>query len=243
MIDFFFNLTECEKRIEYHFLSPQLLVTALTHSSCASSHLDSNERLEFLGDATLGLIISNLLYRRYPQKTEGELSCFKSAIVSRRSCKQVAEEIGLEKFLKTGKGLKVIPYSLISNVVEAIIGAIFIDGGLEKATIFVEKRFSSIIETIVSGADNEAMIQSLFSDKNYKTLLQIQTQRNHQHQKPVYQLIEEKGPPHKRIFKVAVTVDNTSFSPASASTKKEAERRAAGNALYQMKGLEAPYLE
>ena len=198
-----------ESKIGYKFNNCQLLKTALTHSSCANTHLESNERLEFLGDATLGI-----LYCRFPQKTEGELSKLKGFIVSRHACKRVALQLGLDRYLRIGKGVNPIPDSLVSNVMEAVIGAIFIDGGFEAARSFVEDHFSEEIDAALNSGRIESKPSSKESDKSdevfedFKSLLQIETQRMFPGQKP----------------------------SAWGKSKKEAEQRAAGNALRQIKG-------
>ena len=137
---------DCEEALGYRFKDKTLLKQALTHSSCANTRLESNERLEFLGDATLGLVISNLLFHRFPHYAEGELSQLKSAIVSRKTCFNVGQKLGLDKCLFRGKGLEGAPDSLVSNAMESVIGAIFLDGGYEEARLFVEERFSQEIE-------------------------------------------------------------------------------------------------
>ena len=140
------NLSECEEKIGYRFGNQGLLRMALTHSSCANTHLESNERLEFLGDAALGFVVSNLLYSQFPQMQEGELSKIKSFVISRKTCQQVALRLELDRFLFTGKGIGSLPDSLIANVMEAVIGAIFLDGGYDEARVFVETNFQPEIE-------------------------------------------------------------------------------------------------
>lgn len=240
-------MEKCEERIGYRFSDRSLLKKALTHSSCAATRIESNERLEFLGDATLGLVISDFLYRRFPQKNEGDLSELKSEIVSRSSCCRVASKMGLNSYLMTGKGITVIPYSLISNVMESVIGAIFLDGGFEEARLFIEENFQEEIdgavqtvkfEGVEDNCDGKAASESMH---NYKTLLQIKMQKKSPELVPKYVLLEEKGPPHDKRFKIAAKIGDNLFYPAWGKNKKEAERRAAGNALFQMQDREPPF--
>jgi ribonuclease-3 len=231
-----------ESKIGYKFNNCQLLKTALTHSSCANTHLESNERLEFLGDATLGMVVANLLYCRFPQKTEGELSKLKGFIVSRHACKRVALQLGLDRYLRIGKGVNPIPDSLVSNVMEAVIGAIFIDGGFEAARSFVEDHFSEEIDAALNSGRIESKPSSKESDKSdevfedFKSLLQIETQRMFPGQKPIYIQLSQSGPEHQKSFLVATEVNGKRYSSAWGKSKKEAEQRAAGNALRQIKG-------
>lgn len=241
------DLDRCEKRIGYRFSDRSLLKTALTHSSCANTHIDSNERLEFLGDATLGLVVSNLLFKLFPKKTEGELSQLKATIVSRRTCRHVATRLELNKYLQIGKGMTSIPDSLVANVMESVIGAIFIDGGFEEVRLFIEEIFKEEIDVALQteaqnmGSVSDSEITPPKLSENYKTQLQTKTQRAASHLKPEYVSLDETGPPHDRNFKVAAKVDNVQYQAAWGKSKKEAEQRAAGNALYQMRGLDPPF--
>ena len=236
------DLASCEEKIGYRFKDRQLLTTALTHSSCANTHLESNERLEFLGDATLGMIVASYLFRQFPEKTEGELSKLKSVVVSRLACKRVALQLGLDHFLKTGKGLTRLPDSLISNVMEAVIGAILLDGGIIATTSFVENHFQKEIETALNcenidneGSDNPRP-DALEILEDFKSLLQIETQRMFPNQKPTYVQLAIAGPDHEKSFLVATEVNGKRYKSAWGKSKKEAEQRAAGNALRQLNG-------
>ena len=127
-------LQECQKAIGYRFKDLHMLEQALTHASAADNRVLSNERLEFLGDAILGMVICHDLYNRFPEYLEGELTKVKSMIVSRRTCAEVAERIGLTRYLQTGKGMagqRKLPSSCVAAAVEAMIGAVFLDGGGE----------------------------------------------------------------------------------------------------------------
>lgn len=241
------DLSECEQNIHYEFKNRDLLKKALTHCSYSCNRFESNERLEFLGDATLGLVISNFLYAQYPQMEEGELSQIKSVVVSRKNCCRVALQLGLDRFLLIGKGLNSIPNSLISNVVESIIGAIFLDGGYEAAKLFIENNFVTNIMELFPNSNVRKLNENELNDKektvdsfsrNYKAQLQTKVQREYAGTLiPIYLLLEEQGPPHRRFFKVAAQIDAQVFQPAWANNKKEAEQRAAENALRQLQGL------
>lgn len=226
------RLAECEGRIGYTFSDRRLLQTALTHASGAERRVDSNERLEFLGDAVLGMIVCELLYRRFPQLTEGELTRLKSTIVSRSHCAELARQLQLERFLIIGKGLsgqKDLPHSLLAAVFEAIIAAVYLDGGLEAARKFVEPLVLPELEEFARDRIGE----------NYKSVLQQFSQKSFG-TTPIYVLLEERGPDHGKLFKIAAQVGPTRYQAAWGRSKKEAEQRAACNALYQLKHLPPP---
>ncbi len=240
------DLERCEEAIGYRFNNRSLLKTALTHSSCANTPLESYERLEFLGDATLGLVVSRLLYQRFPQKMEGELSQLKGLIVSRTMCHQIALTLKLDEFLQIGKSLVSLPDSLTSNAMESVIGAIFLDGGYEEARLFIEEKFHDAIDEALlieekqdeslKGKDSSAAVL-----RNYKMDLQIKTQKESDKIQPTYVLQDERGPSHSKRFKIAVRIGSTTYQGAWGKSKKEAEQRAAGNALCQMAGEAPPF--
>ena len=140
------DLAECERRLRYRFADRSLLKKALTHSSYSPVHIDSNERLEFLGDAALGLAVTNMLYRTFPKLNEGQLSSVKGSVVSRKTCARVAKRIDLGRFLFVGKGIESITDVILANATEAAIGAIFLDGGYEEARLFIEENFREEID-------------------------------------------------------------------------------------------------
>jgi len=219
-------LETCQQRIGYRFGNPDLLRAALTHSSSASHRIESNERLEFLGDAVLGLVVCQSLYERLPRAQEGELTKIKSAVVSRRTCANVAARLGLTDALVLGQGMEPgerLPRSLAAGVFESIIAAIYLDGGLEV-----------VREFILTNMDEE-MRAATASDHqfNYKSQLQQYAQRN-LNATPVYELLDEKGPDHAKCFEVAVTVGTRQFPGAWGPSKKEAEQKAAYLALSEL---------
>jgi len=223
----------CQLRLGYFFRDPLLLVAALTHASGADHRLASNERLEFLGDSILGFVVCEELFRRYPSQQEGELTKVKSAVVSRRTCAKIARRLGLEEFLILGKGMsgpQPIPASLHADVFEALIAAIYLDGGFESAVRFVRAQIAGEIDETVAGE----------SAANYKSHLQQLTQRLHG-RPPHYHLLEENGPDHCKTFRIAAQVGDTTYSPAWGRNKKDAEQRAAGNAIAEMQGSATPY--
>ena len=237
-------LKRCEETIGYRFKDRNLLKQALTHSSSANVRFESNERLEFLGDAALGFVVAHMLYRLFPRCCEGELSQLKGEIVSRKTCRRIAAQLGLDAYLILGKGVEGVPSSLVSNVMEAVIGAIFLDGGFEEAQRFIEKHFQADFEERMTAAheinaSDDSQTDALRFCRNFKSILQSQTQRLTPPQIPEYCLIAEQGPPHRRQFKVAVKLNDRIFQAAWGASKKEAEQRAAQNALHQLSGREA----
>src|SRR5579863_9763516 len=153
-----------EKVLEYNFKNPDLLKEALTHSSIADNRLDSNERMEFLGDAVLDLIICEDLYKKFPQYDEGDLTKVKSAVVSRRTCAEVANETGLTELLLIGKGISSrnsMPSSLAAAVYESIVAALYLDGGFEVVKQYVLRTMTAKLEEIASNSHQQ----------NYKAVL------------------------------------------------------------------------
>lgn len=227
-------LADCQSRLEYSFLNLDLLREALTHASGAHDRLTSNERLEFLGDAILGAIVCEALYRQYPAYLEGDLTRVKSVVVSRRTCTKLSQQLGLGEFLVLGKGMGTqdqTPSSVLADVFESLVGAIFLDGGMAAAREFVNRHLEPEIEATIEG---EGML-------NYKSLLQQMAQRQFG-STPVYALIDEKGPDHLKCFKVSAQIGSRRYAPAWGSNKKDAEQRAALNALSQIAGEPVPYV-
>jgi ribonuclease-3 len=227
------DLQECQKRLGYRFANELLLQEALTHSSSADNRLSSNERLEFLGDAVLGYIICDILFHRYTESLEGDLTKFKSALVSRSTCKKISEKLGMEEFLILGKGIQrnqFLPSSLLSNVVESLIAAIYLDGGMEAARDFIETHFRQEIESRENGGSGD----------NFKSELQQLAQRDFA-MTPYYHLLDEKGPDHSKCFKICAQLGERRFEAAWGNSKKEAEQRAAENAVAQLHERRPPW--
>ncbi len=223
----------CQHRIGYRFQDLSLLLCALTHASGAANRLASNERLEFLGDSVLGFTICEWLFREHTEYLEGELTQIKSAVVSRRICARVSHNLQLEECLILGKGMQQslgVPKSLLSDVYESVIAAIYLDGGFEPAREFILRTIGEELQKAVQG----------HSIGNHKSALQQLAQREHG-AAPVYRLCGETGPDHCKTFQIAAEIKNRKFTPAWGRTKKDAEQRAAGNALSELKGEEPPY--
>ncbi len=232
-VDIRTQIEGCEERIGYTFHDKSLLRAALTHASGAEHRLASNERLEFLGDAILGAVVCEQLYRRYPDYLEGELTKIKSVVVSRQTCAKISQQLGLEEFLILGKGMTThpsVPLSLLSDVFESLVAAIYLDGGDSHARAFVEAHVGPEIEA-VAGGDHGG---------NYKSLLQQLAQREYG-TTPTYQLLDEKGPDHSKCFKISAQVGRNRYQPAWGRNKKEAEQRAARNALSELSGEPVPF--
>jgi ribonuclease-3 len=222
-------LDACQCRIKYRFRDPQWLFEALTHASRAEHRLASNERLEFLGDAILGMIVCEHLFHSLPRLMEGELTRIKSVVVSRKTCAAVSRDLGLQEFLFLGRGMQAqrsIPQSLLADVFESIVASIYLDGGWEAVTEFVGAHIIPRIAPLAAGS----------SDENYKSLLQQIVQRD-MGQTPSYVLIEEKGPDHSKSFRVAAKVGDLQFEPAWGHNKKQAAQLAARNALEALHAL------
>jgi ribonuclease-3 len=222
-----------EERIGYKFRSRCLLMSALTHSSGAEHRLASNERMEFLGDSILGAVVCELLYHQFPAYLEGDLTRIKSIVVSRQTCAKISQALGMQEFLILGKGMTThpsVPMSLLADVFESLVAAIYLDGGIEVAKTFILKHVLPEIELAVGGE----------SGFNYKSVLQQVAQREHG-TTPTYQLMDEKGPDHSKCFKIAAQVGSSQFHAAWGRNKKEAEQRAARNALSELVGEAPPY--
>jgi ribonuclease-3 len=217
------RLEELERALGYNFRSQRLLVQALTHSSAHDRDHACNERLEFLGDAVLGLIISEFLYHHFPDFEEGDLSMIKSYVVSAQSLAAKARELGLEPLIVLGKGLSArrpVPRSILCNVFEALVAAIFLDGSLAEAKAFILRNLEKTVEQVLK---NE-------HEKNYKSMLQDYAQKQWT-VIPNYQVTRELGPDHGKFFQVTAEVNGRTYGPAWGKSKKEAEQRAARAAL------------
>jgi ribonuclease-3 len=226
-------IAQCEERIGYTFLDKSFLQSALTHASGALHRLKSNERLEFLGDAILGYIVCERLFHLYPEYLEGDLTKVKSVVVSRETCARISEELNLQEFLILGKGMTThprVPSSLLADVFESLTAAIYLDGGEPAVRIFIERFMGPEIEAVAAGEIGG----------NYKSLLQQMAQRDFG-TTPTYSLLDEKGPDHSKCFKISAQVGSHRYQAAWGRNKKEAEQRAARNALSEISGEEIPF--
>ena len=227
-------LAFCQRALDYQFRDTALLRSALTHASGADHRLASNERLEFLGDAILGAVVCELLYRQFPEYLEGDLTRIKSVVVSRRTCAKISQMLNFQEFLTLGKGMgsqDQTPASVMADVFESLVGAIYLDGGMEAAREFITRHLGPEIEATVGGE----------SGMNYKSHLQQVAQRQFG-ATPTYTLLDEKGPDHLKCFKIAAQVGPNRYAPAWGANKKDAEQRAALNALSELAGEPLPFL-
>lgn len=219
-------LEQCQKLIGYRFRDEALLQAALTHASSADTRKDSNERMEFLGDAVLGLVVCHALYDRLPDALEGELTKIKSAVVSRRTCAQIALRLRLPDCLTLGQGMingEHLPKSLAAAVLEAVIAAVYLDGGMEAARAFILAHADEEIEDAIRSEHQY----------NFKSQLQQHAQK-FMNGTPIYELLDEKGPDHSKCFEIAVSVGPRQFASAWGTSKKEAEQKAALLALQEL---------
>ena len=226
------KLTELQEKIGYQFAKEGLLRQALTHSSFANEKhmkkLSDNERLEFLGDAVLGFVSAEHLYRRHPDLPEGELTRIRAALVCEESLHEVAQSLQLGDFLLLGKGEESgggrRRPSILADAVEAVLAAVYLDGGIDKAR--------ELIHRVLLDKEQEQVVESRRRD--CKTELQELVQRK-PNQELHYALVSESGPDHAKVFAVAVTLNGQTIGLGSGHSKKEAEQSAARSALEQMK--------
>ncbi len=212
------------KAIGYKFNDENLAKTALTHSSYANENgMSSYERLEFLGDALLSVTVSEYLYRKFPDMPEGVLTKIRAASVCEKSLHKVALNLGLGKFLYLNKGEEASGgrkrSSILSDIVEATIAAIYLDSGMQKTKEWIMKNLTDIIDSAVSGK----------AFKDYKTLLQEYAQGKDMSVR--YVLIAETGPAHEKSFEYEVYLNETFSGNGRGASKKEAEQMAAKSAL------------
>jgi len=220
-----------EKKIGYFFIDKDFLVLSFVHRSFVNENKSfaqaHNERLEFLGDAVLGLIATDFLYNRLPEAPEGLLSQLRSRLVDASACAHYVQKLFLADFIVLGRGEKrsegKAKTSILADVFEALIGAIYLDGGLPAAKTFLLDHFME---------DMAAAIESPSS--NYKAELQDYSQKKFQ-KAPVYKVIEESGPDHAKIFHVLVFINDEEAGSGRGASKKEAEQQAACDALARLK--------
>jgi len=219
-----------EAALGYAFRDASLLAQALTHASVADSRADSNERLEFLGDSVLGLVTSRRVFHRFPDLLEGEMTKIKSTIVSRQTCAAIARQLGLDALMRIGKGMQgagAVPQSLAAAVLEAVIAAIYLDGGLDAAETFILRHIDPLLEQTAQSGHQE----------NFKSVLQQHAQQC-LGDTPVYRILDEKGPDHAKCFKVCVEIASRRFPPSWGQSKKQAEQQAALLALRELSLVE-----
>ncbi|MDP7009584.1 MAG: ribonuclease III [Phycisphaerales bacterium] len=210
----------------HKFTNPALLEQALSHSSAVDQRSQSNERLEFLGDAVLGFVVCSETYNRFPEFEEGDMTKVKSTVVSRKVCAEVAQGLDLGRVLRVGKGMniqKTIPSSVTGAAYEALIGAIYLDAGFETASAFILTTIGPRIEEAAASTHQE----------NYKSILQQFGQKK-EGVAPMYVVLDEKGPDHAKCFEVSVDLNGRKFASRWAASKKQAEQLAALAALVEL---------
>ena len=225
------DIKELEQKTGYSFRDKDMLRQAMCHSSYANEHrvgqIHDNERLEFLGDAVLEVVSSDFLYHRYPKMAEGELTKLRASIVCEPTLALCAKEIDLGSYLLLGKGEEHtggrLRNSIISDAMEALIGAIYLDGGFVNAKNFIERFVLTDIEH-----------KKLFYDS--KTILQEIVQRDHRSDEINYVITGEEGPDHAKVFLVEVQIGGVVEGTGRGSTKKAAEQEAAYRAIVALKG-------
>jgi ribonuclease III len=226
-----------ERRIGYRFRDRGLLEHALTHRSRvhedASGGVFDNESMEFLGDSVLGFAIADMLFRQFPQHNEGQKSKLKASIVSAASLARLGEKIGLGEFLILGRGEEKTggrrKLALIADCYEALIAAIYLDGGIEPVRAFIERQFADLIDEA-----RRMGVHAAFTE-DYKSALQEWLQ-SHDRGLPSYRLAAELGPAHRRLFDVEVLVNGEPIARAEGKSKKEAAQAAAKKALDLLSG-------
>jgi len=228
------RIARVERIIGHHFSDPALLTLALTHPSYAAEHADSStyDRLEFLGDAVLGFIVADHVYTAHPTAREGELTTRKHHAVSGTSLAEVAESLGLGEFVLVGVGARAAGdrqrLSVLENTLEAIIGALYLDSGLEPARAFVSRVLAKRLSgTSVPEADAKGALQRL---------TQATTQSL-----PVYRIVEATGPIHQRTFTAEVVVEGTVMGRGAGVTKQAAQKAAAAAALEALTSRDDPH--
>ena len=226
------NFSEFEASINISFNDKSLIKKAFTHRSYLNENkglkLEHNERLEFLGDAVLELVVTDFLYKKFPQKNEGELTALRSALVKAETLAVAAETVGMNSYLLLSKGeskdVGRARLYILANTFESVVGAIYLDQGYDVVDKFIADQLFSQIDGIIenkSFIDSKSKFQEMAQEKTGIT--------------PSYKLIKEVGPDHNKIFTVAVTIGDEEVTQGEGKSKQEAEQRAAQTAL-EIKG-------
>lgn len=222
------NLEELQDEIEIYFEDKELLKKAITHKSYANENrnlqLKDNERLEFLGDSVLDVVVSEYMFYKYPDHPEGELAKIRSVVVSAPTLAQKAKEINLGKYILLGKGEDLTGGrerdSILADAFEALVGGIYLDQGLKQIQDFILDLLIFDIDTVERGENIQ----------DYKTLLQELIQKN-SNSRPEYEVIKEEGPDHNKEFTVEVSFQEDTLGIGTGTSKKEAQQRAAKDAI------------
>lgn len=221
-----------QSKLGYSFQNPKLLIEAFTHKSVLNGQkehmLESNERLEFLGDAVLDLVMSDFLMREYSQDAEGDLTKKRASLVNEFSLCEIALNLDLDKYIQIGKAEIESHLNknqrILASSLEALLGALYLDGGYEVVKKVIEALFTQKFEKLKAGVNE-------FED--FKTLLQEKLQKKF-HQTPLYHMIGSSGPEHQKTFEVEVSLDGKVLAKANGRNKKIAEQNAAKIALEEM---------
>ena len=221
-------MQELEKKLNYTFRNPALLGEALSHSSYANehraNHLNSNERLEFLGDSVLGFVTAEFLFAQHPNLPEGDLTRIRAALVCEQSLYEVARKLGLGQYLKLGRGEEAgggrERTSILADATEALFAAVYLDGGITEA--------SALIHRVLLDVEREEVVKERRRD--YKTALQELVQRQ-VGQELTYRMVGEQGPDHAKVFQAEVQLNGMPVGDGFGRSKKEAEQAAAKAAL------------
>lgn len=220
------NISELEKRINYFFKDKECLVLAFIHKSFVNENKkivdEHNERLEFLGDAVLDLLAARYLFFKYPDVSEGILSSYRSQIVDSHSCEKYVKKLNIEEFLLLGKGELQTEdrgrSSILANLFEAVIGAIYLDGGMDEAQKFFDNQLPEIEDFLKNPHSNyKADLQELCQKKYFET--------------PRYEVVGESGPEHLKTFEVKVFIKEIELGEGTGFSKKQAEMAAAKDAI------------
>lgn len=219
-----------EEKIGYSFRDRSLLINALTHSSYANENrgrsCESNERLEFLGDSVLGLVVADALYGRFPDMPEGRMTRLRAQLVCEESLHHVATQIGLGEYIRLGKGEEHTGgrtrTSILADAVEALIAAMYLDGGMEVSRAFITRYILTALDGQMPGfGDSKTELQELVQRKSGSVL--------------AYELLSESGPDHDKTFTSQVSLNGKPIGSGSGHTKKEAEQAAARAALRDLR--------
>ena len=216
------NLANFQKRIGINFYNQKLLTKCFTHKSY--NPLENNEKLEFLGDRVLGLIISQNLLKFFPNDKEGDLDKKLASLVNKKQCAIIAKDLSLQEYIliKNSNNKTNIESKVLSDCLESVIGCIYLDQGLEVAEKFIIKNWRKYLnKSLITERDSKTQLQE-YSLKTYKLL-------------PVYKLLDNKGPRHKPLIKVSVKIKNSKNITAIGNSKKEAEQKAAKKLLISLK--------
>ena len=211
-----------QKKIGINFKNQSLLIKGFTHKSY--NPIENNEKLEFLGDRVLGLIISQNLLKFFPNDKEGDLDKKLASLVNKNQCAIIAKDINLQEYIliKNSNNKTNIENKVLSDCLESVIGCIYLDQGLDVAEKFIIKNWEKYLnKSLITERDSKTKLQE-YSLKNYKSL-------------PVYKLLENKGPRHKPLIKVSVNIKNSKNITATGNSKKEAEQKAAKKLLTSLK--------